>query len=87
MTLIGVKVPTYEHGDYLKVEFPDEATGIGEWMWMIVDRCDDEKRLVYGVLDNEPVNDYGGKVTLGSQLAVSYDNVREHKKSGQFKPH
>jgi len=29
--------PVYERGDYLKVEFPDETTGIGEWMWMIVD--------------------------------------------------
>jgi hypothetical protein len=52
---------------------------------MIVDHCDDERRLVYGTLDNEPVNDYGGKVKLGSQLAVSYDNVREHKKPNEFK--
>jgi hypothetical protein len=37
-------------------------------------------KLVFGPLDNEPVNDYGGKVKLRSQLAVSYDNVREHKK-------
>jgi hypothetical protein len=36
------------------------------------------------VLDNEPVNDYSGKVKLGSQLAVSYDNVREHKKPTEF---
>jgi uncharacterized repeat protein (TIGR03803 family) len=25
---------TYEPGDYVKVEFPDETTGIGEWMWV-----------------------------------------------------
>ena len=25
---------TYNVGDYVKVEFPDEATGISEWMWM-----------------------------------------------------
>jgi len=77
-------VGTYEHGDYVKIEFPDETTGIGEWMWMIVDHCDDEKRLVYGVLDNEPLNGYDGKAKLGSQLAVSYDNVREHKKPSEF---
>ena len=70
----------------MKIEFPDEATGIGEWMWIIVDRCDDEKRLVYGVLDSEPVNDYGGKVKLGSQMGVSYDNVREHRKAAEFTP-
>jgi hypothetical protein len=77
--------PVYERGDFVKVEFPDETTGIGEWMWMIVDRCDDRKRLVFGTLDNEPVNDYGGKAKLGSQLAVSYDNVREHKKAAELK--
>jgi len=77
----------YERGDYVRVEFPEETTGIGEWMWMIVDNCDDQKRVVFGTLDNEPVNDYGGKVKIGSQLAVNYDNVREHKKSGEFGPH
>lgn len=77
---------TYERGDYVKVEFPDETTGIGEWMWVRVHHCDDEKRLVFGTLDNEPVNDYGGKAKPGSQLAVSYDNVREHKKAAEFKP-
>jgi hypothetical protein len=77
--------PAYERGDYVKVEFPDEATGIGEWMWMVVDHTDDMERLVYGVLDNEPVNEYSGKVKLGSQLAVSYDNVRECKKASDFK--
>ena len=76
--------PTFERGDYIKVEFPDETTGIGEWMWMIVDHCDDEKRVVYGVLDSDPVNQYGRKVKLGSQLAISYDNIRDHKKPTEF---
>jgi hypothetical protein len=49
-------------------------------MWLIVDHTDAKKRLVFGTLDNEPVNDYGGKVKLGSQLALNYDNVREYKK-------
>jgi hypothetical protein len=82
---MGAYLPTYNRGDYVKVEFPDEATGIGEWMWMIVDHCDNEKRMVFGRLDNEPVNDYGGNVKLRSQLAVSYDNIREHKKAAEFK--
>jgi hypothetical protein len=54
-------------------------------MWMIVDHTDDRKRLVFGSLDSEPVNEYGGKVKLGSQLGVSNDNVREHKKACEFK--
>ena len=31
-------VPKYEAGDYIKVEFPDEATGVGEWMWVRASR-------------------------------------------------
>jgi hypothetical protein len=75
---------TYAKGDYVKIEFPDEITGIGEWMWVKVDHCDDQKRLIYGVLDNEPVKDYDGKVGLGSLLAISFDNVREHRKPSEF---
>jgi hypothetical protein len=76
--------PTYERGDYVKAEFPDEATGIGEWMWVRVTRSDEEKRLVFGILDNEPLNDYEGKVGLGSELAVSYSQIREHRKPTEF---
>jgi hypothetical protein len=78
--------PVYERGDYLKVDFPDETTGVGEWMWMLVDHTDDKSSLVYGTLDNEPLNDDGAKLRPGSQLAVSYDNVREHRKASDFKP-
>lgn len=71
----------YQHGDYVKVEFPDETTGIGEWMWVRVDRCDERKQLVFGTLDNEPLNDYSGKVKLGSELAISYSRIKEHRKA------
>jgi len=77
-------MPLYQPGDYIKVEFPDEATGIGEWMWVRVEVCDDNRKLVFGRLDNEPVNDHGGKVGLGSQLAVSYAQIREHRKAVDF---
>ncbi|MGA9156211.1 MAG: hypothetical protein WB249_05425 [Candidatus Sulfotelmatobacter sp.] len=79
-----VSMPTYERGDYVKVEFPDEATGVGEWMWVRVHHCDDEKRLVFGTLDNQPVNDYDGSIELGSELAVAYSQIREHKKPTEF---
>jgi hypothetical protein len=77
-------VGKYEHGDYVKVEFPDETIGIGEWMWLRVERCDDERQLVFGRLDNEPLNDHEGKIELGSELAVSYSQIREHKKPTEF---
>lgn len=76
--------PTYERGDYVKAEFPDETTGISEWMWVCVTRCDEEKQLVFGILDNEPLNDYEGKIELGSELAVSYAQIREHRKPTEF---
>lgn len=62
---------TYEPGDYVKVEFPDETTGIAEWMWVRVHHCDHDRKLVFGTLDNEPLNGYGDKLRLGTELAVS----------------
>ncbi len=76
--------PDYEPGDHIKVEFEGENGMPGEWMWVIVQSRDDQKRIVYGTLDNEPLNDYGGKVKLGSELAISYKKVREHKKPSEF---
>jgi hypothetical protein len=69
--------------DYLKVDFSDEAK-VGEWVWFRVDRCDDEKRLLYGRLDNEPLNDYHGEVGLGAEVAVSFSEIREHRKPSEF---
>jgi hypothetical protein len=78
------RLPTYQRGDYVKVEFQDETTVIGESMWVRVHHCDDEKQLIFGTLGNQLVNDYGGKVELGSELAVSYSQIREHKKASDF---
>ena len=74
----------YQRGDYIKVDFPDETTGIGEWLWVRVDRCDEQKQVVFGTLDNEPLNEYSGKVKLGSELAISYSQIREHRKASDF---
>jgi hypothetical protein len=79
-----VSKPTYEEGDYVKVEFAGEAGMPSEWMWVRVHRCDDDKQLVFGTLDNEPVNDYDGKIELGSELAVAYSQIREHRKPTEF---
>lgn len=79
-----VSTPTYQPGDYVKVEFPGEGGMPSEWMWVRVYRCDDDKKLVFGKLDNEPVNDYDGKIELGSELAVSYSQIRDHKKPTEF---
>ena len=80
-------MPTYESGDYIKVEFADDDAGVGEWMWVRVRSCDDAKRLVFGVLDNVPVIDYGQELSMGSELAISFDQIREHRKSTDFYVH
>jgi len=74
----------FERGDHIKVEFQGENGMPGEWMWVIVHSRDDKKRIVYGTLDNEPLNDYQGKIALGSELAVSFSQVREHRKPTEF---
>jgi len=77
----------YERGDYVKAEFRDDETGESEWMWVRVESCDDASEVVFGHLDSVPVLDYGRKLKLGSQLAVSYGNIREHKKASDFTKH
>jgi len=80
-------MPIYAQGDYVKVEFRDETTRLDEWMWVRVTRCDQEKQLVFGVLDNEPLNDCEGRLGLGAELAVSYSQIREHRKPTEFSKH
>ena len=70
-------------GDYVKFEIKNDATGESEWMWLKVDRCDEPNRLVFGWLDSEPVV-FSSELKLGQHMAVSYDNVRDHKKSTEF---
>jgi hypothetical protein len=79
-------VPKYEPGDFVKVEFPDDASGIGERMWVRVRACDGTKKIVFGTLDSTPLNNRGGTLKLGSELAVAFDRILEHRKSWEFDP-
>jgi len=36
--------------------------------------------IVFSALGNEPVGDYRDKTQLGSELAVGYAQIRDHKK-------
>jgi len=72
----------YAQGDYIKAEFRDEQSGESEWMWVKVDSDDPENRVVFGRLDNEPV--VSADLRLGMQLAVSYDNIRDHRTPASF---
>ena len=70
---------TFDLGDHVKFETRNEETGESEWMWLRVDYYDDSKRLVFGWLASDPIV-FSAEVTLGQHFAVSYDNVREHKR-------
>lgn len=69
----------YAPGDFVKAEFRDDETGESEWMWVQVKSCDDERRVIFGRLDSQPV--VFTKITLGQEIAISYDLVREHRRS------
>lgn len=43
------------HGDHVKIEVADERSGDIEWVWLLVDHCDEEHQVVFGQLDSEPV--------------------------------
>lgn len=53
-------------------------------MWVRVESSNDDECLLFGVLDNEPVLEHGQDAGLGAKLAISYDKVRDHKKSREF---
>lgn len=68
----------YLEGDHVKIEVVDSKSGDSEWMWLLVDDSDDEQRLVFGKLDQQPV--INTDMRLGQELAVSYDKIRDHRK-------
>jgi hypothetical protein len=45
----------YQKGDHVKIEVTNEQSGESEWMWLLVDDSNDERQLVFGQLDSEPV--------------------------------
>ncbi len=74
----------YATGDFIKVEFRDEASRESEWMWVRIQGDDSVLRVVYGVLDSGPI--VNTDLRLGQELAVSYDNIREHRTASSFNP-
>ena len=67
----------YKKGDHVKIEVVDRS-GESEWMWLLVDNSDDERRIVFGKLDQQPV--VNTDMRLGQELAVSYDKIRDHRR-------
>jgi uncharacterized protein YegJ (DUF2314 family) len=72
----------YTAGDLVKVELRNKSTGEPEPMWVKVSRVDDKLRLIFGVLDNEPLAN--PDLRLGMEIAVSYDVILENMKPEAF---
>ncbi len=68
----------YAKGDHVKFDVLNEGSGESEWMWLLVESSDDSEELVFGSLDSQPVA--ATDIRLGQELAVSYDNIREHRR-------
>jgi hypothetical protein len=75
-------MPRCAAGDFVKADFAEEKTGESEWMWVQVERSDDDEPLTFGRLDNEPVA--FTKLSLGQEIVVSYDLGREHRRATSF---
>lgn len=67
----------YNKGEHVKIEVVNDQSGESEWMWLLVDHSDDDRRLVFGKLDSEPI--VISDMRLGQELAVSYDNIRNRR--------
>jgi hypothetical protein len=73
-------VTKYKRGDHIKVEFEDKHSGQAEWMWLEVDEVDEEKQVVFGRLDSQPV--LNTDLRLGTELAVSFGKIVDHRNFG-----
>jgi uncharacterized protein YegJ (DUF2314 family) len=67
----------YNKGEHVKFEAVSTQSGESEWMWLLVERSDDDSQVVFGRLDSQPV--VMTDMQLGQELAVSYGNIREHR--------
>jgi hypothetical protein len=72
------RISDYQPGDRVKVEFADDTSGEGEWMWVQVDSTNEGSRIVFGRLDSRPILHAGLRV--GQELAVSCGQIREHRR-------
>ncbi len=74
----------YDRGDYVKVEFPADTPGFpGEYMWVRVHHCDEERQLVFGILDNEFIVN-PEDLQLGQELAIVTARSANTESLGNF---
>ncbi len=60
----------YQKHDHFKIEVTNEQSGESEWTWLLVDDSNDERQLVFGQLDSEPI--VATDMKRGQRLAGSF---------------
>jgi hypothetical protein len=73
----------YLPGDYVKVELEGEGELPGEWVWVRVQSHDEKRKIVFGILDNQPISDLK-HLKVGQLLAINCDKIRDHRKPTEF---
>lgn len=68
----------YQKGDHVKFEVHHDQSRESEWLWLLVDESDDKERVVFGRVDSQPI--VSTSLRLGQEIAVSYENVRDHRR-------
>jgi uncharacterized protein YegJ (DUF2314 family) len=71
----------YQSGEHVKFEVVEEHSDESEWLWLSVRESDDEREIVFGMLDSQPV--VMTSMKLGQEFAISYDKVRDHRRFTQ----
>jgi hypothetical protein len=73
----GTGVSIGRPGDLLRIQLYSGASMQDCSLWMRVDRCDDQHRIVYGTIDVAS-SGLGRALSRGAKLAASYNSVREN---------
>lgn len=68
---------TYKAGDMVKAESPTTGLATASGCGVKVDHCDEEKQVLFGRLDNQPISAFRDKLQLGQEVAVAFSLVRE----------
>ena len=73
----GTGVTIGRPGDLLRVQLYSETAKQSPSVWMRVERCDDEHRIVYGTIDDESTG-LGKALSRGAKIAAGYHQVQEN---------
>jgi hypothetical protein len=73
----GTGVSLYRTGDLLRIRLSSDTAGNTPSVWIRVERSDDQRRIVYGMIDSGSVG-LGKALSPGAKLAVGYHLVREN---------